>query len=66
MRPLKILLGLLTLGSFPETSAAQRADSMGRSVREVVSADAPVIVLTHVKLIDGSGKPAREDQTGVI
>lgn len=66
MRPLKIILGLLTLASFPDTSAAQRADSMGRAVRDMVSADAPVIVLTHVKLIDGSGKPARDDQAVVI
>ena len=59
-------LALIASGVLPQPSAAQRADSMGRAIREVVSADAPVIVLTHVKLIDGSGKPARDDQTVVI
>jgi imidazolonepropionase-like amidohydrolase len=51
---------------FPQKAAAQRADSMGPAVREVVSADARTIVLAHVKLIDGTGQPARDDQTVVI
>ena len=59
-------LTLFGLGGFLQTTAAQRADSMGRAVKDVVSVDAPVIVLTHVKLIDGTGKPARDDQTVVI
>lgn len=59
-------LALIGFGGFLQTTAAQRADSMGRAVRDVVTADAPVIVLTHVKLIDGTGKPARDDQTVVI
>ena len=57
---------LFGLAGFATMAAAQRADSMGRQVKEVVSVDAPVIVLTHVKLIDGTGKPAREDQAVVI
>jgi imidazolonepropionase-like amidohydrolase len=61
--PALILLGL---GRFAQPAAAQRADSMGRAVKEVLAADAPVIVLTHVKLIDGTGKPPRDDQTVVI
>jgi len=61
--PALILLGA---GRFAPPAAAQRADSMGRAVKEVVSTDAPVIVLTHVKLIDGTGKPARDDQSVVI
>ncbi len=27
---------------------------------------APVVALTHARVIDGSGKPAREDQTLVV
>jgi imidazolonepropionase-like amidohydrolase len=57
---------LLGLAGFATMAAAQRADSMGRQVKESVSVDAPVIVLNHVKLIDGTGKPAREDQAVVI
>jgi imidazolonepropionase-like amidohydrolase len=45
---------------------AQRPDSLGPAVRAVMTTDAPVIALTHVKLIDGTGRPARDDQTVVI
>src|ERR1043165_3155406 len=57
---------LLALGALPEAAAAQRPDSLGPAVRAVLATDAPVIALTHVKLIDGTGKPARDDQTVVI
>jgi imidazolonepropionase-like amidohydrolase len=60
------VLALSGLAGFALPAAAQRADSMGQVVKNVVSADAPIIALTHVKLIDGTGKPAREDQTVVI
>lgn len=65
----RIVVPALALTGFSgilQTTAAQRADSMGTAVRSVVSAHAPVIVLTHVKLIDGTGKPTREDQSVVI
>ena len=65
-RVIASVLALVATSGVLRTASAQRADSMGRAVRDVVSADAPVIVLTHVKLIDGSGKPARDDQTVVI
>jgi len=61
--PVLVLLGLT--GSSTK-AAAQRADSMGDAVKAVLATDARVIVLAHVKLIDGTGKPARDDQTVVI
>lgn len=45
---------------------AQRAAAMPENVRTYVSVDAPVIALTRVKLIDGTGAPAKDDQTVVI
>lgn len=45
---------------------AQRAASMGQSVRNYVTADAPVVAITNVKLIDGTGAAARDGQTVVI
>lgn len=36
------------------------------ALRPYVSVDAPVVAMTHVKLIDGTGAPARDDQTIVI
>jgi imidazolonepropionase-like amidohydrolase len=35
-------------------------------VREFVKVDAPVVALTHVRVIDGTGAPAQEDQTIVL
>ena len=36
------------------------------NVARYVSVNAPVVALTHVRVVDGSGGPAREDQTIVI
>ncbi|MGE0556296.1 MAG: amidohydrolase family protein [Gemmatimonadales bacterium] len=54
-------LGLLTL---PLT--AQQSASMGPDARRFVAIDAPVVALTNVRVIDGTGAPARERQTVVL
>ena len=46
--------------------AAQSADKLSPEVRQFVSVDAPVVALTHARVIDGTGAPARENQTIVI
>jgi len=38
----------------------------GSNVEHFVSLKAPVVALTHVRVIDGTGTPARDDQTLVI
>lgn len=43
-----------------------RADSFGPDVRPFVAVDAPAFVLTHVRVVDGTGAPAREDQSVVV
>ena len=60
------LMVLIGAAVFPAPARAQRPDSLGPAVRAVLATDAPVIALTHVKVIDGTGKPARDDQTVVI
>src|SRR6478735_2933104 len=45
--------------------AAQRGPG-GNAVRQFVKVDAPVVAITHVRVIDGTGAPAREDQTLII
>src|SRR5512146_1612966 len=45
---------------------AQSASSLAPDVRQYLKVDAPVIALTHVKVIDGTGAAARADQTIVI
>src|SRR5690349_12342843 len=37
-----------------------------RTTAEFISVNAPVVALTHVRVIDGTGSSAREDQTIVI
>src|SRR5215813_3820773 len=44
---------------------AQRAP-IGNAVRQYVKVDAPVVVLTHARVIDGTGAAPRTDQTIVI
>src|SRR6266700_4177282 len=42
------------------------AQILSPEVREFVKVNAPVIVLEHVRVIDGTGAPVREDQTVVL
>src|SRR4051812_24939222 len=45
---------------------AQQAPTLSPAVRAFVSVDAPVIALTHVRVVDGTGAPGRNDQTILI
>lgn len=47
-------------------AAAQSADELTPQVRNFVSVDAPVVALTNVTVIDGTGAAPREGQTVVI
>jgi len=49
--------GALTAQTRPTRSAA---------VRDFIAVDAPVIAVTHVRVVDGTGAPARDDQTVII
>jgi len=42
------------------------AQTLSPQVHAFVSVDAPVVALTHVRVIDGTGAPAREDQTIIL
>ncbi|HEU4435793.1 MAG TPA: hypothetical protein VFR51_20570, partial [Pyrinomonadaceae bacterium] len=37
-----------------------------RTTAEFISVKGPIVALTHVRVIDGAGGPAREDQTIII
>ena len=39
------------------------AQTLSPQVRGFVKVDAPVVALTHVRVIDGTGAAARDDQT---
>src|SRR5438874_13704155 len=47
-------------------SASLVAQTLSPQVRAFVKVDAPVVVLSHVRVIDGTYAAAREDQTVVI
>lgn len=56
----------IALGILGTTLEAQRADSLSPNVREFVSVGEPVVALTGVTVIDGTGAAPRRDQTIVI
>ncbi len=43
-----------------------QGSTFSNTVRGFIKVDAPVVALTHVRVIDGTGAPARADQTIVI
>ncbi len=47
-------------------SSAQQNNTLSSVVREFVKVESPVVALNHVRVIDGTGSPAREDQTIII
>jgi imidazolonepropionase-like amidohydrolase len=54
---------LVSLLCFAATLCAAQ---LAPELKQFVRTDAPVIALTHVKIIDGTGAPARYDQTIII
>ena len=50
----------------PASTLAQRPESLSEVTREYVSVDAAVVALTNVRVIDGTGAPARANQTVLI
>ncbi len=61
-----LLAGCFLCFVMPVPLHAQSVSSLAPGVREFVKVSAPVIALTHVRVIDGTGSPAHEDQTIVI
>lgn len=48
------------------SGAREPAGNLSPAVREFVRVDAPLISLRHVRVVDGTGAPARDDQTIVV
>ncbi|MGH7475963.1 MAG: amidohydrolase family protein [Longimicrobiales bacterium] len=46
--------------------AAQERPALSSSVRAFVAVDEPSVALTRVRVVDGTGAPARDDQTVVV
>ena len=63
MRRIRIALLSLIIVS---VLAGQAPQALSPGVKPFVTVDAPVFALTHVRVIDGTGAPACEDQTLVV
>jgi imidazolonepropionase-like amidohydrolase len=67
---LKAIAGLLLLAllllTLPGTLLGQRAGGFSAAVRELVTADQPVIALTNVTVVDGTGSAPTPDRVIVI
>ena len=61
-----ITSGAALLAGIATSTAGAQTRSLPRGVERFVSVDAPVVALTHVRLVDGTGAPARTDQTIII
>src|SRR5579864_4506335 len=61
-----IFCSLLAALLLPSRCRAQASSKLAPEVRGFVKEDAPVIALTHVRVIDGSGAAPRTDQTLLI
>ena len=64
MRPVIFLFALL--GLVAAAVRSQSAPALSPAVREFVKVDAPVVVLDHVRVIDGTGAAPRTDQVLLI
>ncbi len=72
-----LLLAVISLGTQPPQAAGAQASqapkasqasagALGPAVKPFVTVEEPLFALTHVRVIDGTGAPAREDQTVVV
>jgi imidazolonepropionase-like amidohydrolase len=57
---------LVTIALMFAFSATAVAQTLSPQVKAFVKVDAPVVALTHVRVIDGTGAAAREDQTIIL
>lgn len=61
----RLLAALVSLVA-AQAAAAQTVDQLAPEVRKYVSVDAPVVALTHVLLVDGTGAAPKPDHTVVL
>jgi imidazolonepropionase-like amidohydrolase len=59
-------LSVFTLVLFSSFTFAQERADLGPTLQPFVAVNAPVVALTHVRLIDGTGAPVRNDQTIIL
>src|SRR5207247_6753950 len=58
-------LGVPALLLVPALATAQRP-TLSAAVKQYIAVDTPVVALSHVRVIDGTGAAPKEDQTLII
>lgn len=66
IKPLLWLATLVVAVALSSAVMAQRLQVTGQQARGFIKVDADVVAITHVRVIDGTGAPARADQTIVL
>ena len=66
MRSFILTASAAALASSMLGAQQQQGTTLSNLTRSFVSVDAPVVALTHVTVIDGTGAPVKSDQTVVI
>jgi imidazolonepropionase-like amidohydrolase len=62
----KLAILLFCAAILPSLCSSQAASKLSPGVKAYVKIDAPVVALTHVRVIDGTGAAPRADQTLII
>src|SRR5207248_3256596 len=63
MRPLPVSISVLCLLA---AACAQQPASFSKEVQRYIRVQAPKVILTHVRIVDGTGHTAVEDQNVVL
>ena len=66
MRSIALGAACVLAATAPLADASAQRPTLSNAVRQYVSVDAPTIAITHVRVIDGTGVPAKADQTVII
>lgn len=66
MARLSLLSALISASLAVSAQTPPVARDLGPTVREFVTEDSPLVAITHVRVVDGTGRPAADDQTIVI
>jgi imidazolonepropionase-like amidohydrolase len=61
-----VLLGVALAGLCAVSSACAQAPQLSAQTQAFVKYAQPLLAITHVRVIDGNGTPAREDQTVLL
>jgi imidazolonepropionase-like amidohydrolase len=61
-----IITALTSLTALVSPELDAQSPTLSPAVRSFVAVDSPIVALTHARVIDGTGAPARDDQTLII